>query len=217
MAASSHIISCKPLSSGAVLAMLYNNSKPLGMGVHAYDPTPMTAEVAEEILAKNPNPDYCKGRPIKTNFAFYPILDSRSFDRNNGGTGTMKKLVSHLQKTGDVSHLPSSTTPSEKEEEEEEEESLYAVANPSFSSPDYGAKVSTSFPKTVQECGLAKFDHVWFTAEFCEDNLSDIPYSDEWFVYKGTDHGIASFAGSVCGGFVVDETVRCVKRHAAAY
>ena len=45
---------------GAVLAALYNNSKPQGMGFMEYDPTPMTVEEAQELLKKTTYFDYLK-------------------------------------------------------------------------------------------------------------------------------------------------------------
>lgn len=46
---------------GAVLATLYNNSEPLGMGFMQYDPTPMTAEQGRELLKETTYFDYIKG------------------------------------------------------------------------------------------------------------------------------------------------------------
>ena len=37
-------------SKAAILAALYNASKPLGLGFMHYDPTPMTETEAEEII-----------------------------------------------------------------------------------------------------------------------------------------------------------------------
>ncbi len=66
-----------------VLASLYNHSKPLGMGMLHYDPTPMTVEDAEEILKVETKFDYVLGRVMKVDLSgdsFDPWL----YDRDNG-------------------------------------------------------------------------------------------------------------------------------------
>lgn len=50
-----------------VLAKLYNNSKPVGMGIVQYDPTPMTIEIARKILEQKKSFGYLRGRPLKIN------------------------------------------------------------------------------------------------------------------------------------------------------
>lgn len=66
-----------------VLAALYNNSKPLGMGILQFDPTPMSEQEAQEILENQSNFDYLKGRVMKVDLGgdeFNPWL----YNRDNG-------------------------------------------------------------------------------------------------------------------------------------
>ena len=48
-----------------VLAALYNNSKPQGMGILHFDPEDMGREEARELLEKYTYFDYLKGRVMK--------------------------------------------------------------------------------------------------------------------------------------------------------
>jgi hypothetical protein len=94
-------INIKDLDKAAVLAALYNNSRPLGMGLLHFDPKPMTVEEAREIMTKGSTVDYCKaqttsfdylnGRVMKVNLsgsAFNPW----GYDRNNGEGAALKAL-----------------------------------------------------------------------------------------------------------------------------
>ena len=51
-------ISLIGLDKAAVLAALYNASKPVGMGFARYDPTPMTLEEARALLERDTYFDY---------------------------------------------------------------------------------------------------------------------------------------------------------------
>lgn len=86
-----------------VLAALYNNSKPLGLGILHYEEADMTIEEAEELINEN-KPiyqnvgrlyfDYVKGRVIKvdlTGDSFNPAL----YDRDNGD-GAAKRVIEEL-------------------------------------------------------------------------------------------------------------------------
>ena len=64
----SNQVDCKDLKPEVVLAALYNNSKPLGMGFHHYNPEPMTAEQAAEELESTNYFDYLHGRVMKVSF-----------------------------------------------------------------------------------------------------------------------------------------------------
>ncbi len=87
-------IDISKMNKAEVLAALYNNSKPLGMGYLHYDPTPMTKEEAEEMLKEQTFFDYVKGRLMKINMDG-DILSTRSYDRDNG-EGTARRALSHL-------------------------------------------------------------------------------------------------------------------------
>lgn len=93
------IISLKGLDKAAVLAALYNASKPQGLGFLHYNPEPMTIEVARKILSVETNFDYLCGRVIKVDLSG-DTLDTWGFDRDNGESAAEKALKS-LQETSD--------------------------------------------------------------------------------------------------------------------
>jgi hypothetical protein len=78
----------------AVLAALYNNSKPLGMGILHFDPKPMTESEAEALLSQQQYFDYLKGRVMKVDFEG-DTLDPRLYDRDNG-QGAAERVVNSL-------------------------------------------------------------------------------------------------------------------------
>ena len=53
------------LNKAEILKELYNNSRPLGLGILHYDPKPMTIEEATEILKHTTKFDYLYGRVMK--------------------------------------------------------------------------------------------------------------------------------------------------------
>lgn len=77
-----------------VLAALYNHSKPIGMGIIQYDPTPMTVEVARMVLEKmGYSFDYLKGRTMKVNLeedTLYVAL----YNRDNNQPGLAQRAIS---------------------------------------------------------------------------------------------------------------------------
>lgn len=66
-----------------VLASLYNNSKPLGLGIRQYDPKPMTVEEASELLKEQTYFDYLKGRIMKVDLSG-DSLETYLYNRDNG-------------------------------------------------------------------------------------------------------------------------------------
>ena len=89
------MISIQGLNKAAVLAVLYNASRPLGMGFLHYDPSPMTVEEAQKILETTKDFDYLKGRVMKVNLSedeFTPHL----YDRDNG-QGAAERAVNTLR------------------------------------------------------------------------------------------------------------------------
>ena len=67
----------------AVLAALYNASKPQGMGFMHFDPTPMTVGEAEQLLSQTNYFDYLKGRVMKLDFSDNHIRTG-GYNRDNG-------------------------------------------------------------------------------------------------------------------------------------
>jgi len=73
----------KGLNKAKVLAALYNNSKPRGMGFIHYETNPMTEAEASELLKNNSGFDYLKGRVMKIDLSG-DELDTRLYNRDNG-------------------------------------------------------------------------------------------------------------------------------------
>lgn len=77
-----------------VLASLYNHSKPIGMGIVQYDPTPMTVEIARKILEKNGYKyNYLKGRTMKINLES-DIIHVYGYNRDNDSPGLAQRAIS---------------------------------------------------------------------------------------------------------------------------
>lgn len=95
----SNKISMEGLDKAAVLAALYNASKPLGMGFLHYDPIPMTTEQARELFSEDHAYfDYLKGRVMKVDLGGNE-LDPYLYDRDNGD-GAAAKAIAALQQGG---------------------------------------------------------------------------------------------------------------------
>ena len=75
-------IDISKMNKAEVLAKLYNNSKPLGMGMLHYDPTPMATEEAEELLKGQTYFDYLKGRVMKIDLSG-DELGTAMYNRDN--------------------------------------------------------------------------------------------------------------------------------------
>lgn len=87
-------INIKGMDKGALVAALYNNSRPLGLGMLHYDPAPMTPEQGREYA--NDYIDYLKGRVMKVDLrgdTFDPFL----YDRDNGN-GAAASIIDSLKK-----------------------------------------------------------------------------------------------------------------------
>lgn len=104
------MIDISNLDKAQVLAALYNNAKPRGLGFGAAEPQDMTPEEAQEFLNQNTYFDYLKGRPLKTDLegtSFDPSL----YDRDQGGEGSAQRIIDNLRKgieTTRVDQSPSS-------------------------------------------------------------------------------------------------------------
>lgn len=92
-------ISLEGMDKSAVLAALYNASRPQGMGFMQYDPTPMTTKEAEGLLKEYTRFDYLKGRVMKINLEG-DELDIRNYDRDNGAGAAEKAIKAMLE--GDI-------------------------------------------------------------------------------------------------------------------
>lgn len=96
------IISLKGLNKAAVLAALYNASKPQGLGFLHYDSTPMTKREAKKLLKHQTDFDYLNGRVMKVNLDG-DTLDPWGYDRDNG-SGSAKAALDSLSRTRKVNN-----------------------------------------------------------------------------------------------------------------
>jgi len=83
------------MDKAEVLATLYNNSKPLGLGVLHFSPEPMTREEAAELLEQQTYFDYLHGRVMKVRIDG-DYLNPYLYDRNNG-EGAAARALKELQ------------------------------------------------------------------------------------------------------------------------
>lgn len=87
-----------------VLAALYNNSKPLGMGILQFTTKNMTIEQAENLLnAEDPNKDihfdYLEGRVMKISFRVdTDDVQTWLYNRDNGEGAAEKVIIEMLKK-----------------------------------------------------------------------------------------------------------------------
>lgn len=89
------------IDKAELLAALYNNARPLGMGfLHARD-EPMSKAEAAELLAKHERNgrisfDYVHGRPLKVWFMGDVLSGARLYDRDQG-QGECERIVAALR------------------------------------------------------------------------------------------------------------------------
>ena len=84
------------LKKAAVLAALYNASKPQGLGFLHFDPTPMTEKEAEKILENGTYFDYLKGRIMKVDLSDDTCFEEFLYDRDNGN-GAAQRVINRLR------------------------------------------------------------------------------------------------------------------------
>lgn len=78
-----------------VLAALYNNSHPHGMGFLQYNPEPMTIEQARELLKKTTYFDYLAGRVMKISLEGNTV-HTWGYNRDNG-KGAAERAISQCR------------------------------------------------------------------------------------------------------------------------
>jgi hypothetical protein len=89
------MIDISTLSKAAVLAALYNGSKPQGRGREVTVSGDMTEEEAESLLRHTTYFDYLKGRVMKINLEG-DTLDPYLYDRDNGA-GAAAQAIAKLK------------------------------------------------------------------------------------------------------------------------
>ena len=99
-----HMVNIENLPHAEILAALFNNSHPVGMGIIAaiHGPRELSVEMAQSILdergGEEASFDYLFGRPLKISFSNDRELDAQLYDRDNGGPGTAARLIGKLRK-----------------------------------------------------------------------------------------------------------------------
>ena len=79
-----------------ILAALYNNSHPLGLGFISYTPEDMTVEEAKKLLEEQTYFDYLNGRVMKIDLST-DELRTDLYNRDNGSLAA-ENIISKLQK-----------------------------------------------------------------------------------------------------------------------
>jgi hypothetical protein len=90
------MVSIKGLSKAKVLAALYNNSRPQGMGFLHFTPQDMTEKEAEDLLKEGTYFDYLKGRVMKVDLSHDDEFNPWLYDRDNGA-GAAQRAVDNLR------------------------------------------------------------------------------------------------------------------------
>lgn len=91
------MVDTRGLSKAEVLAALYNNSKPLGLGLLQFDHKEMTVTEAEELLRQTTYFDYLKGRVMKVDLSSSDGFEEWLYDRDNGN-GAAQRAIDSLKK-----------------------------------------------------------------------------------------------------------------------
>lgn len=187
------------LNPAEVLAELYNNAKPIGMGIYQYDATAMTAEDAEKYLLGSKYFEYLKGRYMKLNFNKYPIINVSSYDAHYG-TGYAQQCLDRVKNATLTTTIPRGPA-TEQELKETVEKCKLTIS-----------QFDLTLGKTVASLSLNKFDKVWFVDSFVKE-LEDagIPYPTDWHMFMGIEIDQAKFIGSMGGSYVVSVNAPVVK------
>lgn len=95
-----NVIDISNKDKAEVLAGLYNNSHPQGLGIAHYNPTPMTIEIAKKILEQTQHFDYLLGRPLKINLEGNQIVVA-GYNHDNG-QGLAQRVISNCRNINDI-------------------------------------------------------------------------------------------------------------------
>lgn len=82
------------INKAQLLKALYDDAKPLGMGMLHFQPEPMTIEEADRLSKEHTYFDYLKGRVMKVDISG-DTLRCLLYDRDNGD-GAAKRALQHL-------------------------------------------------------------------------------------------------------------------------
>jgi hypothetical protein len=90
------MVKIEGLKKADVLKVLYNNSRPLGMGFLQYEAKDMTTSEAEELLKNQTCFDYLKGRVMKIDLSSDVTFEEWLYDRDNG-KGAAQRAIDSLK------------------------------------------------------------------------------------------------------------------------
>lgn len=93
-------VNIKGIDKAKLLAALYDNARPLGMGMLHYTPEPMGIEHARGLLEETGRFDYVAGRPLKVRLDG-DELDTWLYDRDQGA-GEGERIVAQLRQALEV-------------------------------------------------------------------------------------------------------------------
>jgi len=198
-------VDCSGLSPECVFAEMYNKISPIGMGLLQYDDIIMTEDVAKEIL-KECNPfghDYVKGRPMKTNFTNFPILNSKTYEKNNSVKleDIIKDLKNNITTKNPPREMPSN----------DEKENMFKKCNDQIKITSMPNGNSVNSLKNDKK-PLEMFSQVNFIKSFCEElDKQNMPYPNDWCMFVGIKDDLATFVGSMGGRFEIDINSRIIK------
>lgn len=180
------------------LLELWNHTNALGMGfLHSHNQP--TLEEAKAELTKNTYVDYFYGKPIKTEFSTYPVLESRLYDRD--APTTMQKVADALRPDDKKTDIKSvgptkKLTPKERTELFEKQNDGFKIMSfESFDTKGSGKDMS-----------IKDFHRVRLTDKWTEKAKKDkIPYPEDWFMVMGVnvsgDLKTYGLMGSMGGGW----------------
>ena len=95
------MVDTRGLTRAQVLAALYNNAKPLGLGFLHYTPEKMEEERAQEIIEAGATYfDYLNGRVMKVDLSDEDHFDEWLYDRDNGPGAAQRAIGDLRQRLG---------------------------------------------------------------------------------------------------------------------
>lgn len=95
------MVSIVGIDRAELLAALYNNSRPQGLGAFHYNPVPMTTEEAASLLQERTYFDYLKGRVMKIELKEGATEIFEGLYDRDLGAGACQRVVDQLrQKQG---------------------------------------------------------------------------------------------------------------------
>lgn len=199
MQSKTNIVDCEGLLPEVTLAHIYNYSEPSGMGIYQAKEVPMTVNEAKEVLESygDLSIEYLYGRPIKLSFDKYPLLDAYEYDRNNGGMGTMSKIIDELKRTGEICMDVKFNLKNNNSVE-------------TLNSKLDSIKLSSKSVKELPE--LKRFNTVRFKESY-NDFLKKQGVSNlnRFYVFMGIFDDKAEFVGSIGGRISIPIDMKCIE------